>query len=150
MLKAVTNEIMGDAPIEENEAVEADTLPECSLVPIEYRLVLPTLGRLSISDLEYISSKLSVYSGEVRAMIEKNRDERIEELRAQLAAELAALNPVRTKKGAVSNPSTPKYRDPAKPENTWAGRGKQPFWLKEKLEAGAKLEDFLIEQPVPE
>lgn len=151
MLKAVTNEIMGDSPIEENEqelAVEADTIPECSLAPIETRLVLPTLGRLSISDMEYISDKLRVYSEEVRAMIEQNRAARIEELRARLAAdaaELAALHPAPTKKVAISNPSTPKYRDPAKPENTWAGRGKQPLWLKEKIEAGAKIEDFLIE-----
>lgn len=87
-------------------------------------------------------------------MIEQKKAERIQELRAKLAAdaaELAALNPAKTKtKKVVSNPSTPKYRDPAKPENTWAGRGKQPRWLKEKLEAGASLEDFLIEQQVPE
>jgi DNA-binding protein H-NS len=33
-----------------------------------------------------------------------------------------------------------KYRD--KSGNTWAGRGAQPIWLREKLKAGAKLEDF--------
>ena len=30
-----------------------------------------------------------------------------------------------------------KYRD--KEGNTWAGRGAQPVWLREKLKAGAKL-----------
>src|SRR5262245_57011853 len=36
-----------------------------------------------------------------------------------------------------------KYRD--KSGNTWAGRGAQPVWLREKLKAGAKLEDFAVQ-----
>ena len=35
-----------------------------------------------------------------------------------------------------------KFRDRA--GNTWAGRGAQPIWLREKLKAGAKLEDFAV------
>jgi DNA-binding protein H-NS len=35
-----------------------------------------------------------------------------------------------------------KYRD--KSGNTWAGRGAQPVWLREKLKAGARLEDFAV------
>jgi DNA-binding protein H-NS len=37
-----------------------------------------------------------------------------------------------------------KYRDKA--GNTWAGRGARPVWLREKLKAGAKLEDFALEK----
>jgi DNA-binding protein H-NS len=37
-----------------------------------------------------------------------------------------------------------KYRD--KLGNTWAGRGAQPRWLREKLKAGAKLEQFAVEK----
>jgi DNA-binding protein H-NS len=37
-----------------------------------------------------------------------------------------------------------KYRD--KQGNTWAGRGAQPVWLREKLKAGAKLEDFAVQR----
>jgi DNA-binding protein H-NS len=37
-----------------------------------------------------------------------------------------------------------KYRD--KEGNTWAGRGAQPVWLREKLKAGAKLEDFALQK----
>jgi DNA-binding protein H-NS len=39
----------------------------------------------------------------------------------------------------------PKYRDPQSRE-TWAGRGAQPVWLREKLKKGAKLDHFLIER----
>lgn len=38
----------------------------------------------------------------------------------------------------------PKYRDPANEGSTWSGRGFRPRWLIEKLEAGGRLEDFLI------
>jgi DNA-binding protein H-NS len=37
-----------------------------------------------------------------------------------------------------------KYRD--KDGNTWAGRGAQPVWLRDKLKAGAKLEDFAVQK----
>ena len=37
-----------------------------------------------------------------------------------------------------------KYRD--KEGNTWAGRGAQPVWLREKLKAGAKLEAFAVQK----
>jgi DNA-binding protein H-NS len=39
-----------------------------------------------------------------------------------------------------------KYRD--RSGNTWAGRGATPVWLRERLKAGAKLEDFAVEKTV--
>ena len=39
----------------------------------------------------------------------------------------------------------PKYSNPAKPSETWAGRGKQPRWLTAQLKAGKKLDDFRIQ-----
>lgn len=46
------------------------------------------------------------------------------------------------KKGA--SVSAPKYRHPENPELTWAGRGRQPRWIKDALEAGKSLEDMRI------
>jgi DNA-binding protein H-NS len=37
-----------------------------------------------------------------------------------------------------------KFRD--KSGNTWAGRGAQPRWLREKLKGGGKLEDFAVQK----
>ena len=39
----------------------------------------------------------------------------------------------------------PKYRNPAKPSETWAGRGKQPRWLTAQLRSGKPLDDFRIQ-----
>jgi DNA-binding protein H-NS len=38
----------------------------------------------------------------------------------------------------------PKYRNPAQPSETWAGRGKQPRWLTAQLRSGKKLDEFRI------
>ncbi|MBK8184890.1 MAG: H-NS histone family protein [Candidatus Competibacteraceae bacterium] len=132
MLQAVKiNEIMGDVPAG----------------PVEARLILPTIWTLSFDDLKYISSKVEEYQGEVQAMLDTKAQERLTELKARIAADQAELEALQPQPVKVSNPSTPKYRDPEKPENTWAGRGKMPNWLKEKVDAGAKLEDFLIDKP---
>lgn len=37
-----------------------------------------------------------------------------------------------------------KFRNPADPSQTWAGRGRQPRWLSTALKKGQKLEDFAI------
>jgi DNA-binding protein H-NS len=42
----------------------------------------------------------------------------------------------------------PKYRNPAHPSETWAGRGKQPRWLTAQLRSGKKLDDFRIKSGV--
>jgi len=38
----------------------------------------------------------------------------------------------------------PKYRNPAEPSETWAGRGKKPRWLSAQLQLGKQIDDFLI------
>lgn len=40
----------------------------------------------------------------------------------------------------------PKYRNPADPTQTWAGRGMPPKWLAAELARGRKLEDFAIKK----
>jgi DNA-binding protein H-NS len=40
----------------------------------------------------------------------------------------------------------PKYRNPKDPQETWAGRGKRPRWMRAQLRLGKKLDDFLIKR----
>lgn len=47
-------------------------------------------------------------------------------------------------KGISTGKVAPKYRNPANPAQTWAGRGMQPKWLAEAIGKGGTLEDFLI------
>ena len=39
----------------------------------------------------------------------------------------------------------PKYRNPAEPTETWAGRGKKPRWLTAQLKSGKRIDDFRID-----
>ncbi len=52
------------------------------------------------------------------------------------------VQPVRDGRARVK----PKYRNPERPKETWSGRGKMARWLSEKLAAGARLEDFAVEE----
>src|SRR5258706_14150288 len=47
-------------------------------------------------------------------------------------------------RGGMRGPVAPKYRNPANPTETWAGRGLKPRWLAAALKSGKKLEDFSI------
>jgi DNA-binding protein H-NS len=73
--------------------------------------------------------------------------------KARLEKQLRQLQPNSVSSEAVgrerrSYPQVPpKYRNPADPAETWAGRGRQPRWVTEQLRSGKKLDDFRI-QPV--
>jgi DNA-binding protein H-NS len=60
---------------------------------------------------------------------------------SRLGVELG--NAKRGRRSSLKGRKAPiKYRD--KSGNTWAGRGAQPIWLREKVKAGAKLDDFAV------
>src|SRR5262249_52747135 len=83
---------------------------------------------------------------ELRDQVGKALNQKALQLQSQLSklgGEIAGRgrgSPMKGRKVAI------KYRDKA--GNTWAGRGAQPVWLREKLKAGAKLEDFAFEKAV--
>ena len=65
----------------------------------------------------------------------------IEDLFGVVATKKTATRKTATKQGRKV---PPKYRNPANTEETWTGRGKQPRWMVREIEAGKKVEDFLI------
>ena len=67
----------------------------------------------------------------------------LEEQLSMLGAEVSTGR--RGRHSAMKGRKVPvKFRD--REGNTWAGRGALPVWLREKLKAGAKLEDFGVER----
>src|SRR5262245_16848814 len=92
------------------------------------------LGSMSVEDL----LKLRDDVGKVLSQ----RAVQLEEQLSKLAGEVASG---RGRRSGLKGTKVPvKYRD--KEGNTWAGRGAQPVWLREKLKAGAKLEDFAVQK----
>jgi DNA-binding protein H-NS len=64
---------------------------------------------------------------------------------SKLGAEVDVGKGRRGRGGSLKGRKVPiKYRD--RSGNTWAGRGAQPVWLREKLKAGAKIEDFAVDK----
>lgn len=85
-------------------------------------------------------------------VMEFSKSERISALEKELASLRGEGGSVTG--GRVSKPSSPKkggsiapkFKDPVS-ENTWAGRGMQPVWVREYLKKrGTKLDDLLIDK----
>ena len=76
---------------------------------------------------------------------------RITAEKAKLDQRLEQLHSTDASSGSVEGEARlyprvpPKYRNPAEPSETWAGRGKQPRWLTAQLRSGKKLDDFRIQ-----
>src|SRR5262249_55312647 len=82
----------------------------------------------------------------LRDDVEKALSRRAKELQDQLSR-LGRAPALRGGGGSLKGRKVAvKYRD--RSGNTWAGRGAQPVWLREKLKAGAKLEDFAVHKTV--
>jgi DNA-binding protein H-NS len=61
---------------------------------------------------------------------------------------LAAVSHNGKKRGRARRPYPmvyAKYRNPAEPSETWAGRGKRPRWLTAQLKSGKQIDDFRID-----
>ena len=54
---------------------------------------------------------------------------------------------VRRKKASKKSKSkvAAKYRNPADPTQTWAGRGRKPQWLTDEIAKGRSLEEFAVQ-----
>ncbi|WP_213290002.1 H-NS family nucleoid-associated regulatory protein [Bradyrhizobium sp. sGM-13] len=67
-------------------------------------------------------------------------EDRLKQLKGVVEAE-------RTKSSTGRRPYptvVPKFRNPDRPSETWAGRGKTPRWLAAKLKSGKRIDDFRI------
>jgi DNA-binding protein H-NS len=88
---------------------------------------------------------------DIGAVLSRKADELKQEL-ASLGSDYAEFGriAIHGKKGAKKSLAgrkiAAKYRDP-KSKATWAGRGAQPVWMREAIEAGKTADDFLIAKP---
>ena len=84
----------------------------------------------------------------LRDDIEKVLSSKANELKNQLARLGSEIGPRMRGRGSSlkGRKVAVKYRDGS--ANAWAGRGAQPVWLREKMKAGAKLEDFAVYKSV--
>lgn len=103
------------------------------------------LSKLSVKELKTLQKNVEV------AIIDNEKRMRREALTAAQAVakefgfsleDLLDASPRKKSRGVI-NPA--KYQHPENPSVTWTGKGRQPAWIKEAMEAGTSLDSFLIE-----
>lgn len=105
------------------------------------------INSLSIIELERLKQ-------EANTLIEAKKEQSLDEAYSRIVQfaqgvgltleELVAWGAKKTDQ-PVRKSVKPRYQNPDNPNETWTGRGKQPRWLADKIKAGAKPEDFLIQ-----
>lgn len=102
------------------------------------------LNALSRSELEKLKSDvekaLSSLDARRKADARKAAEQAVREFGFSLEEVLTGEKS--GKRGAPQGAA--KYRNPADPKQTWTGRGRQPGWIKQGLDAGKSLADFAI------
>ena len=86
---------------------------------------------------------------DLKSQIDAAISEKVRARRHELESELSKLAGYggggrRGRPGGRMGRVAPKYRNPANPAETWAGRGLRPRWLTAAIKGGKKLEDFAI------
>ena len=99
------------------------------------------LGKLTYKQLTDLQQR-------VEAALAARKEADKQELKNKLAALAASsgfdVAEIFGGKGARRAKVAAKYRNPANPGETWAGRGRQPRWLVAALKKGPKLESFAV------
>lgn len=110
------------------------------------------LGTMSRKDLEKLKTQIDKQLGRLAAGERKKARAAAEKAVKALGFSLDEIidAPVanrgpKTSKGKTAKPAgAPKYAHPENPSVTWTGKGRQPGWYKEALEAGKTPEDLAV------
>jgi DNA-binding protein H-NS len=97
------------------------------------------LKSLSTDELWLLHEKIAAKLAGKLAAEKKMLEERLRLLKTARVEQ-----PVRPSERRPYPPVFPKFRNPDEPSETWAGRGKQPRWLKKQLGSGKRIDDFRI------
>ena len=100
---------------------------------------LDTMGERELKDLRArVDRALATLDSRKLEEARKAAEEAVRQYGYSLSDVLAA----KSKPGKSSGVA--KYRNPADPDQTWTGRGRQPAWIKEGLASGRPMSDFAI------
>lgn len=99
------------------------------------------LNELSLDELKKLKRDVekAIASFEARRLQEARK--KLESYAKEIGVDLDEVAALQ-KNSKTVNP--PKYRHPKDPNKTWTGRGRQPAWIKEALDAGKSLDAFAI------
>ena len=100
------------------------------------------LETMSVAELDALIERARVARQETR---DRRRVELKDEIEGKLKSEgFTAIEVLGAKVKPKPQPLPAKYADPDEASLTWSGKGRMPGWLQAKLDAGAKIEQFLV------
>jgi DNA-binding protein H-NS len=102
-----------------------------------------------IGDLQRIADDIT---NEIQTKRDEKKKDLLEQFQQMLTSEGLSLEDVigtKRRRQRRRGAAPVKYRDPETGKG-WSGRGRQPVWLVEKLNAGRTLEEFAVASPPPE
>lgn len=104
-------------------------------------MALPKIAKLSLDELKTLQKQIAKAIDGFEA---KQRKEALAAAEAAVKKFGYSLSDLTAKTKAKPKAAPPKYRHPENPALTWSGRGRQPAWIKEAIEAGNSLEGYSI------
>lgn len=119
-------------------ATKRTETPSDNIIAALDELTYDQLNAVAAATQEKLSAKKAQARDELRA-------EFLEKARAHGFDIAEIMERPRQSKGAKGGTVEAKYRNPSTGE-TYSGRGMMPRWMKEKVDAGASKEDFLIKK----
>ena len=100
------------------------------------------LETMSVAELDALIERARVARQETR---DRRRFELKDEIEGKLKSEgFTAIEVLGARVKPKPQPLPAKYADSDDASLTWSGKGRMPGWLQTKLDAGAKLEQFLV------
>ncbi len=108
------------------------------------------LSSLTISELQQVITEATARIDVLKKNTAAELRRKLQEMAREQGFTIGDLFPdkvgggVKPESKQGSKPVAPKYANPNNPMQTWTGRGKQPHWVRDALNAGASLDDFLI------
>lgn len=100
------------------------------------------LNSLTLKELKELQSQVAKAIGTFEERRKKEALAELEEKARELGFSLSELTGVSV--GRKRAPAVAKYANPANPEETWSGRGRQPRWFAAALASGKKPDDLIM------
>jgi DNA-binding protein H-NS len=97
------------------------------------------LDKMSLEELHDLRKQVEA---QIRTFEKRRKKEALAAAQKAAQEHGFSLEDILSDKGASKG--LPKYANPANPDQTWTGRGRQPAWVKEALGKGKGLDDLAI------
>lgn len=100
------------------------------------------LDALSLKELKALQNNVAKAIADYDQRMKREAAMELEARARELGFSLDELLSLKSKKKIST--AKPKYAHPENPSITWTGRGRQPQWYRDALEAGMSQEDLAI------